>query len=142
MVWVQGPFLFSSSGGVKAPSRALLSWFVFRIQKEQLLVPTGPYSRFWESQSCNLQQQKWSFSSVSSIVFLLLSLSFDSNSLNELGYLIQVLNEKFGFKKGHFVWKVPLKRVKLKSKNLKATHTWKFLTFPNFLLRKPIWKKI
>ena len=40
MVWVQGPFQISSSGGVKAPSRALLSLFVSRIQKEQLLVLT------------------------------------------------------------------------------------------------------
>ena len=27
-------------------------------------------------------------------------------------------------------------------KNLKAIHTWKFLTFPNFLLTMHLWKKI
>ena len=35
----------------------------------------------------------------------------------------------------------PLWFFALYSKNHQATQTWKFLTFPNFLLRIPIWKK-
>ena len=27
------------------------------------------------------------------------------------------------------------------TQNLQATHSWKFLTFPNFLLEMPLWKK-
>ena len=33
----------------------------------------------------------------------------------------------------------PLWFFALYSKNLQATHTWKFLTFPNFWLRIPLW---
>ena len=105
--------------------------------------PALPFQRF----SCawfvlySLCVQKWYlryWKNKSSIRFRSSDYSIFSYFYSNLNYWKFINPQRHG---GGSCRPPPLWFFALYSKNLQATHIWTFLTFPNFLLRMPLWNK-